>query len=150
TVSLVQLYVHVVYSTKHRTPWLKDGSIRRELHRYLHGACRNQDCPALAVGGVEDHVHLLVRLGKTASVANLVKEIKTEATKWIRTKSQDFDEFRWQSGYGGFSVSPSHLPALVHYIENQEEHHKKENFQDEFRRLLRKYGVEWDERYAWE
>jgi len=148
--SLAQIYVHLVFSTKNRTPWLKDGSHRQELHRYLHGVCRNQNCPAVAVGGVEDHVHLLVRLGKTTSVSVLIRELKTESTKWIREKSNTLSDFHWQNGYGAFSVSPSHLEALIHYIENQEEHHKTESFQDEFRRLLRKYEIEYDERYVWD
>src|SRR5262245_32533087 len=105
--SLAQIYVHIVFSTKNRTPWLNDASLRRELHRYLHGACRNQECPALAVGGVEDHVHLLIRLGKTTSVSELIRENKTEATRWVRAKTNDLAEFYWQNGYGAFSVSPS-------------------------------------------
>ena len=148
--SLAQVYLHIVYSTKDRRPWLQDAGIRDELHNYLGGTCNNLDCPVLRVGGVEDHVHILCRLGRSISIADLVKELKRESSKWLKTKSPALADFYWQSGYGAFSVSPSHVDPLRSYIEQQEQHHKRESFQDELRRLLRKYGLEWDERYVWD
>lgn len=120
------------------------------MHAYLAGTCRNQDCPSLIVGGVEDHVHILCSLGRQTTVADLVRELKRESSKWIKSRGRQFAEFHWQNGYGAFSVSPSHAPSLQRYIRNQEEHHRQETFQDEFRRLLKKYGVAYDERYVWD
>ena len=148
--SLVQIYVHIVFSTKDRKPFLRDKNVREKLHAYLAGACRNQNCPSLQVGGVEDHVHLLVRLGKTIEISTLIREIKKESSKWVKTEASDLTAFQWQSGYGAFSISPSHIDALIEYIKNQDEHHHKETFQEEFRRLCQKYGVEIDERYVWD
>lgn len=147
--SLAQVYVHLVFSTKDRKPYLRDAPLRERLHAYLAGACRGQDCPPLRVGGVEDHVHLLARLGKTVSLATLTRELKKESTKWAKAEA-GLRDFRWQNGYGAFSISPSHVRATSEYVRNQEEHHRNESFQDEFRRLCRKYGMEPDERYVWD
>jgi putative transposase len=145
--SLAQIYLHLVFSTKLRKPFLSSDNLQSELHAYLAGACRNLDSPSLQVGGVEDHVHILCQLSKTLSVADLVRELKRESSKWLKPRIANF---QWQQGYGAFSVSPSHVDALKDYIRNQQEHHRIETFQDELRRLFRKYGVEFDERYVWE
>jgi putative transposase len=148
--SLVQIYLHVVFSTKRRQPFLKDAELRQRTHAYLAGVCRNLNCPAVIVGGVEDHVHLLVRFGKEIPVAGLMRELKRDSSKWIKQQHQQLGDFRWQDGYGAFSVSPAHVKELTRYIAEQEEHHRKEAFQDEFRRLCAKYGVAIDEKYVWE
>jgi putative transposase len=148
--SLAQLYVHFVFSTKHRQPFLSDPALREYLHAYLLGICKNQQCPSLRIGGVEDHVHILFRLAKTLDVSALVRELKRDSSKWIKIEEPRQSDFQWQEGYGAFSVSPSHVDPLTVYIEGQVEHHRKESFQDEFRRLCQKYGVEFDERYAWD
>lgn len=148
--SLAQIYLHIVFSTKDRRAYLQDASLRAELHNYLGGTCNTLDCPVIRVGGVADHVHILCRFGKTIKVADFVRELKRDSSKWLKTKSPSLDDFHWQKGYGAFSVSPSHVEALRRYIGNQEEHHRTESFQDEFRRLLRKYQVEYDERYVWD
>jgi putative transposase len=148
--SLAQLYVHLVFSTKNRTPFLKDKLFRGRVHAYLKGICDNQDTPSLQVGGAEDHVHILCRLSKNLAVADLVRELKRDSSSWIKLEQPSLADFHWQAGYGAFSVSPSHVEALKEYIKNQEEHHRHENFQDEFRRLLRKYEIEYDERYVWD
>lgn len=148
--SLVQLYVHLVFSTKERRPFLRDVAFRERVHAYLAGICKNQDSSSLRIGGVEDHVHILCRLSKTLDVAALIRELKRDSTKWIKGENPDLAEFHWQNGYGAFSVSPSHVPALKQYITNQEEHHQQESYKDEFRRLCIKYGVEIDERYVWD
>ena len=148
--SLVQLYIHLVFSTKLREPYLRDDQLRGNLHAYLAGACRNLDSPSLIVGGVEDHVHILCRLSKTGSVADLIRELKRESSKWVKDACAQLATFHWQNGYGAFSASPSHVRGLTHYISNQIEHHQTESFQDEFRRLCRKYGLEVDERYVWD
>lgn len=148
--SLAQLYVHIVFSTKNRASYLKDATFRERTHAYLKGICENQDSPSLRIGGTDDHVHILCRLSKTLGVATLVRELKRDSSKWIKEEDSRLADFHWQQGYGAFSVSPSHVPALVDYIVNQEEHHRRETFQDEFRRLCKKYRVEIDECYVWD
>jgi putative transposase len=148
--SLVQIYVHLVYSTKDRRPFLRYQQLRDRTHGYLARVCTNQQSPAVIIGGVDDHVHLLCRLSKTLDVATLIHELKRDSSKWIKEQHSSLADFAWQNGYGAFSVSPAHVPALKQYITNQEEHHAAESYQDEFRRLCRKYGVEIDERYVWD
>jgi putative transposase len=148
--SLAQIYVHVVFSTKQRRPFLGDTILREKLHAYLAGICRNLGSPALAVGGVEDHVHILSKLGKQANVSDVVREVKRDSSKWVKEQSLSLGEFHWQNGYGAFSISPGHVDELRGYIANQEEHHRRESFQEEFRRVCAKYGVEMDERYVWD
>ncbi len=148
--SLVQIYVHIVFSTKHRRPFLTDVAFRARTHAYLAGTCNKLESPAIKVGGVEDHVHILCRLSKTSDVATLIREIKRESSKWVKDECPSLAEFHWQAGYGAFSISPSHVDGLVAYIANQESHHKQESFQDEFRRLCQKYGVPIDEHYVWD
>ncbi|MBX9680342.1 MAG: IS200/IS605 family transposase [Gemmataceae bacterium] len=148
--SLAQIYVHIVFSTKHRTPWLSDAIFRGRVHAYLATACQTLGSPALEVGGVADHVHLLMRLGKTSSISDLLRDLKRDSTNWIHVEGAGLSDFHWQNGYGAFSLSPSHVEAVREYIRNQEEHHRKISFQDEFRRLCAKYGAPLDERYAWD
>lgn len=148
--SLVQIYVHIIFSTKDREPFLRDLEIRERVHAYLATVCQNQNAPSLRVGGVEDHVHLVCRMSKVMAIAEFVKALKRDSSQWIKTLSPDLREFYWQSGYGAFSVSPSHVDPLLEYVRNQEEHHRKESFQDEFRRICEKYGVPLDERYVWD
>jgi putative transposase len=148
--SFAQVFTHFVFSTKDRRPFLEDRSIREEMHRFLGGTCNRLECPIVRVGGVADHVHVLCCLGRTISIADFVRALKRESSEWIKTKSADLSEFYWQSGYGAFSASPGHVAALKEYIASQEEHHRKESFQDEYRRLLAKYGIEWDERFVWD
>ena len=147
---MAPIYLHIVFSTKNRQPFLKNKQIRERTHAYLSGICKNLKCPSLLVGGVEDHVHLLVRFSKNMAVANFIAEIKRESSKWVKEQDRALASFYWQSGYGAFSLSPSHVDAVKKYIAGQEEHHRHESFQDEFRKLCRKYGVEIDERYVWD
>ena len=147
--SLGQVYLHIIFSTKNRTRFLQNKSLRLELHNYLGGTCRNLGCPSLIVGG-EDHVHILCRFSRTTTIAVLVGELKRESSKWIKTKDLALQQFHWQTGYGVFSVGRNEVEMVREYIANQEEHHKVESFQDEFLRLLKEYGVEYDERYVWD
>jgi putative transposase len=142
--------VHVVFSTKDRRPFLKDRTFREEAHKYLAGTALNLNCPPQKVGGVEDHVHILCRLGKQIDISKLVAELKRESSKWVKERMPNLADFYWQKGYGAFSVSPKHVDALTEYIVNQEEHHKRMSFQDEFRGICERNGVEIDERYVWE
>ena len=148
--SLAQSYLHIVFSTKNRQPVFHDPALRTELHHYLGGACRGMACPSLVVGAMEDHVHVLCRLARTRTTSDLVRDMKRESSKWLKTKGPQFAGFHWQDGFGAFSISPGHVEKLREYIAKQEEHHRAESFQDEFRRLLRLYDIEFDEQYVWD
>lgn len=148
--SLARICLHLVFSTKGRQPMLSDRALRGEMHSFLGGLCKTLECPVVAVGGVEDHIQVACHLGRVITVANLIKELKRESSAWIKSRSRFHSHFEWQAGYGAFSVSPSHLPALIEYIATQETHHQQESFQDELRRILRIYDIAWDERYLWD
>jgi len=147
--SLGHILVHLIFSTKERRPFLNPAN-RPRMHAYLATLCRDLKCEAYRVGGVSDHVHLAIRLHRTISVAALVEDIKKKSSGWIKEEGEEYRDFYWQSGYGAFSVSPPHLEDLIRYIDNQEEHHRKESFQDEYRKFLRRYGIDFDERYVWD
>jgi REP element-mobilizing transposase RayT len=147
--SLSNLLTHIVFSTKDRAPVL-DPVVRPALHAYLATVARNVDCECFRVCGVADHVHLAVRLSRTITMAQVIEELKTSSSKWLKTQSPALASFAWQRGYGAFSVGPSDLNALLRYIETQEEHHRMRTFQDEYRDFLTKNGIEYDERYVWD
>ena len=147
--SLVKNLVHLVYSTKHRQPCIPKEH-REGLFAYQAGIFREWESPALVIGGVDDHVHALFALSKNHALKKIVEEVKKGSSKWMKLKGPRNPEFFWQAGYGAFSVSQSNLDAVTRYIENQEEHHQKMSFQDEFRELLRRHGIEFDERYVWD
>ena len=128
-------------------PFLKDPNIRLEMHNYLGGISRTLGCPPLIVGGVEDHIHILATMSRTVSQADWIKELKRASNIWIKPRCP---EFRWQGGYGIFSVGASQIPTVRDYIANQEEHHRKGSFQDEYLALLKAHGIEWDDRYVWD
>ena len=149
--SLSKVLIHIVYSTKGRRPWLKDERIRHELFAYKATILRESvDTPALVINGVEDHVHMLCLLSRKFAIKSVIEEAKTETSKWLKKQSADLSEFAWQGGYGIFSVSESNCEQVKRYIAEQERHHRKMSFQDEFRLLCRRHGVEIDERYIWD
>lgn len=147
--SLAQLYVHLIFSTKGRIGLLDD-AVRDELHRYFAGVLKGLDSPVLAIGSAMDHVHILFSLSKNQPICKVVEEVKKGSSKWIKTKDERFAGFGWQNGYGAFSVSPSKLEEVKHYIQNQSEHHKHVDFQEEFRQFLKKHHIDFDERYVWD
>ena len=147
--SLSRVLIHTVFSTKNRAPLLRDSTFRDEMHSYLGGCTKALDCQPIQIGGVEDHVHLLTSLSRTVSIAEFVKEVKRNSSRWAKGKEEQA-EFTWQSGYGCFSVSESQVLTVTRYIENQEKHHRTITFQDEYRELLHRHGEEWDERYVWD
>ena len=147
--SLSLVIVHLIFSTKDRRPFLDD-SIQASIHAYLATVARNTGCECYRVGGLDDHVHLAIRMSRTISVADLVEKVKTASSKWAKSQSADLRDFSWQRGYGCFSVGPQDLNALVDYIDHQHAHHKTRTFQEEFRMFLEKYGVEYDEAYVWD
>ena len=148
--SLARILLHIVFSTKDRQPFLRDRELREETHRYLGGILTNLHCQPLITGGVEDHVHLLLAFSRTETVADVVKELKRASNVWLKAKAPQLADFAWQSGYGVFSIGQSQVEALRSYITGQEGHHRKVSFQDEFRELLRRYEIEFDERYVWD
>lgn len=148
--SLSTVYIHLVFSTKERRAFLHDQAVRDALHAYLGGISRQLECPPIRIGGVEDHVHVLARLGRTITQAEWVKELKRVSNLWLKEQGREYADFQWQGGYAAFSVSQSNLKQVTEYIARQEEHHRKVTFQDELRALLRKHGIEFDERYVWD
>ena len=148
--SLARLWAHLIFSTKSRFPFLNDKKLRTDMHAYLAQVLRQQNCETLIVNGVEDHVHALFALSRTHSLASVVKEVKRTSSGFAKEISQSLAKFQWQSGYGAFSVSQSNLDEVIRYIENQEEHHKRVTFQDEYRAFLKAYGIKFDERYVWD
>ena len=148
--SLSSVYLHLVFSTKDRQPFLRDLALRSEVHAYLGGVSKKLDCPPIIIGGVEDHVHLLARHARTISQAEWVKELKRVSTLWIKNHDSTLVNFAWQTGYGVFSVSTSNLESVQDYIAKQEEHHRKVTFQDEYRTFLKRHNITWDENYVWD
>jgi len=147
--SFTKLFAHLVFSTKDRKPFLDD-TIRPRVHGYLATIVRNLDSPYVVVGGVADHVHILFDMGKLHAPVEFVEQVKRESSKFIKTLGPSYQEFYWQRGYGMFSVSPTHFASAEEYIRDQEAHHQKQTFQEEFREFLRRYGVDCDEQYVWE
>jgi putative transposase len=139
------MHVHIVFSTKNRWPWIEP-EIRDRVHAFLGGCLRTMNAIPESVGGVADHVHLLAGLRARHCIADVVKQIKSASTRWIRSELGS-RRFEWQVGYGGFSVSASNREAVRRYIETQEEHHRNRTFQEEYREFLERHGIEFDERY---
>ena len=142
--SLSKIYVHIVFSTKNRFPFLNTPEQRKEMHAYLGGTLNELDCPVLSVGGPAEHVHILCILSKNAPVSDVIGKLKRSSSKWMKTKAPTLRKFSWQNGYGVFSISQSHVERVRAYIQNQEEHHRRKTFQDEFREFLKAYHVEYN------
>jgi len=147
--SLARIYLHVVFSTKGHQRYLKR-DICIELYDYISKVILESGSYVVKIGGCEDHLHVLVDLSKTESLSSLIEIMKKRSSKWIKTKGKFYSDFSWQRGYGGFSISQSNIDIVKKYIDNQEEHHKKVTFKDEFRMLLKKYNVSYDEKYVWD
>ena len=148
--SLAKVILHVVFSTKNRTPYLRDSAIRAELYAYQATVLKGVDSPALLINGVEDHVHILCLLSRKVAIKDVVQEAKTATSKWIKGKGPSFRDFHWQGGYAAFSVSESKVAEVKRYIANQETHHRRMTFQEEFRELCKRHAMELDERYVWD
>ncbi len=148
--SLAQVWLHIVFSTKDRRPFLQSESFQDQMFRMLSYHVKESGCVSASVGGHIDHVHLLVGLSRTISIAGLVEQIKTETSKWGKAAEGGVAFFSWQAGYGAFSVSHSNRNAVDDYIRSQALHHQKISFQDEFRVLCKKHEIQIDERYVWD
>jgi putative transposase len=147
--SYVCSYSHCVFSTKDRRPFI-NAQLRERLWPFLGGIAREHKMKAISIGGVQDHVHLLLSLPATIPIAKAMQLIKGGSSKWVRETFPEQRLFAWQAKYGAFSVSISQVDKLINYIENQEPHHRKMTFQEEFVALLKKHNIEYDERYLWE
>lgn len=145
--SLASLNLHIVFSTKDRLPFLAERDLREQMHAYLGGIAKNKGCQPLGIGGVEDHVHILVGLSRSITVADLIRDLKSNSSSWGK---KGVPAFSWQSGYGAFTFGSRDLERERLYVRNQEQHHSKHSFQDEFREFLRESGLEWDEKYVWD
>ena len=146
--SLSKVYVHITFSTKNRKK-LIDDEIKSSLFEYLGGVCKGLECNPIQIGGYKNHIYVACLLSKKITQMKLMEELKKRSSKWIKTKGKKYFNFYWQDGYGIFSINPAEINVVVNYIKNQEDHHKRLSFQNEFRAFLKKYNVEYDERYVW-
>ncbi len=146
--TFTNLLTHVVFSTSGRAPFLTN-VIRPDVHAYLGGILREIHATPIAIGGAADHVHLLTRLPADLAVADCLRVVKSNSSRWVKERWPERRSFAWQGGYGAFSVSESKRGAVIRYIQDQERHHRRISFQDEFLALLKNHGLEFDERYLW-
>ncbi len=148
--SLAQMLIHVVFSTKHRQPFINE-KIEPELYAYiakiLYDECYS---PALMIGGTPDHLHIFYAQSRIWSVAKIVELVKKRTSKWMKTKGPDLQTFQWQAGYGAFSVSRSGAESVKKYIANQKSHHRNQTYKEEFRLFLEKHEIDYDEEYVWD
>ena len=147
--SLTKNYLHIVFSTKYRQPLILP-PYEDELHAYLGGICRQLDCLPIKIGGYVDHIHILCILSKKIALMKLLEVVKSSSSKWMKTQHDSLKNFYWQDGYGAFSVSASQVDRVAAYIARQHEHHRKKTFQHEYRGLLKKFQIPYDERYVWD
>ncbi|MDP1879471.1 MAG: IS200/IS605 family transposase [Parachlamydiaceae bacterium] len=143
-----QLLFHLVWSTKERRPLILP-DFKKALYEYMAGIFRSLKCYCLLIGGVEDHIHVCVEIPPSLNISDVMKTVKVSTTKWIKQNYVNCNDFEWQQGYGAFSVSTSNKNVLLEYIKNQEQHHKKVDFREEFLILLQKHGVKFEEKYLW-
>jgi REP element-mobilizing transposase RayT len=146
--TFTSLHYHFVFSTKNRERWISP-EIEQRIWKYLGGIARQNQMKALQIGGVDDHVHLVVGMPPTLTVSRALQLLKGGSSRWIHETFPALAGFEWQDGYAAFTVSKSQLPDVVEYAAHQREHHRVRTFQDEYRALLEKHGIEFDERYVW-
>jgi len=146
--SLSKLYVHLVFHIKYTSVEIRSED-KEKLYAYIGSVIKSNESIPIIINGTKNHIHILCVMSKNIALAKLVEEIKRHSSRWIKMVDDYYLPFAWQGGYGGFSVSPSVHDKTKRYIENQEQHHLKMNFQDEYRMFLNEYGIEYDERYVW-
>ena len=147
--SLVKMLVHIVFSTKNRANIITP-EVEPKLFGYMNGIIENNKSKLILANGTMNHVHLLVSLGKTISISELIGDIKRDSSKQIKLLGDSFQDFHWQEGYGAFSVGQTQVKEVMKYIANQKEKHAKRSFESEFRYFLKKYEIEYDEQYVWD
>ncbi len=147
--SLAYNYLHFITSTKHRQAFILPG-VQEKLYSFIAGICKNLESPAIQIGGVEDHIHILTILSKKITLIDFVEQVKKESSKWMKLQGAQYSNFYWQGGYGMFSVNPREVDVVTNYIKTQKEHHQKITFQDEYRAFLKQYQIPYDEKYVWD
>lgn len=147
--SLTKCFVHVVFSTKDRANLIPKVHLQ-DVHSYIGGIVNGTGCNSVCVGGTENHIHILCALSRSITISEMVRAVKANSLKWIHELFGLLHPFHWQSGNGLFSISHSHVEAVRQYIENQEEHHRRVTFKDEYLRLLKLYQIEYNEQYVWD
>lgn len=145
--TFTNLLYHFVFSTKNRRPQIAE-DLKEDLFAYLGGIVKGMDGDPLIINGTADHVHMLVVLPQTISVADALRTIKANSSGWVHEKCPEHVGFGWQTGYGAFTVSQSRRPAVERYIANQQEHHRKVTFEDEFLKLLKRHRIQYDPRFV--
>ncbi len=149
--SLAQVYLHIIYHVSPTGPQIPS-KLLNELHHYHAGYFKKHNSPAIAIGGIEDHVHILCRLDRTQAIAAVVQQIKKASSKWIKQQYATYpmlSKFHWQNGYGVFSVSHSKIDCVKDYILKQRDHHKTMTFREEYLLFLKKHNVEFNDKYLW-
>jgi REP element-mobilizing transposase RayT len=146
--SYISALYHCVFSTKERRKTITN-ELQERLWPYIGGIARDNRMKALEIGGVEDHVHLLLSIPSTLTIANAMQLIKGGSSKWVHDTFPEYKNFEWQAGYGAFSIGISQVPDTKRYIANQREHHRSKTFQQEFIAILEKHGIEYDPRFIW-
>ena len=147
--TFTQIYLHIVFSVKGRQNLIQK-SWKDELHKYVCGIINGKDQKTSAIGGMGDHIHLLVSIKPNITVSDLLRDIKANSSKWINEKRFVTGKFQWHEGFGAFSCAQSHLSILIAYINNQEQHHKKKLFKDEYQELLNEFEISYNEKYLFE
>jgi len=147
--SLAQVYLHIVFSTKHQVTLIPNDQAK-DLYQYLAGILGNLRCPAIIINGTSNHVHLLSKLHRTITISSLIEETKRSSSKWFKSQPGVPQRFYWQNGYGVFSIGQSGVSEVKRYIAHQEAHRKHQTFQDEYLDFLRKYDLEYNEKYLWD
>jgi REP element-mobilizing transposase RayT len=147
--SFARLACHIVFSTKGRAALITE-AIQKGLYAYLGGIARNLKVPLIERGGTANHVHLLVEMARDVSVADVVRDMKANSTRWLRESDPMHGNFAWQSGYAAFAVSHSNVEVVAEYIRHQEEHHRTRTFEEEYVAFLQRHGLSFDDRYMWD
>ena len=147
--SIAQVLIHIIFSTKNREPFIRP-EIESELYAYIVSISSTFGCYVHEIGGMQDHIHMACNLSRTISISKFLEEIKKPSSKWIKTKGIAYQNFKWQNGYGAFSVGMSQLLGVKRYITEQAKHHRYKTFKEEYIEFLKKYKVDYDERYLWD
>ena len=146
--SLSKLYVHLIFHVKNNIGLIR-AEDEKELYAYMGGVIKSSNSIPVTINGTEDHVHVLCIMSKNISLSDLMEDIKKNSSRWIKTKGTHYQNFAWQGGYAGFSVSQSKVDVVSRYIDNQKEHHKHQTFREEYIQFLKEYGIEYNEDYLW-
>ena len=147
--SLARLHIHLIFSTKHRARLITN-AVRSSLHAYMASVLQNLGCVPVLINSLEDHVHILFELARIVSVSQAVEDVKKSSSRWIKTQGNEFIGFAWQAGYDAFAVSESNVQAVREYIADQQEHHRRKSYQEEYQAFLEKHGIAYDLRYVWD